>query len=221
MKPRSISFADTVARLETEFVDALLKAVRECALAALDDVLSSAPGVFRSIDLVDASESREVREARPARAPSRPKARPASRRTERSSARKRESEHLANGFTTFSDDDDLLTAKDEAAFVITDPSVVLAEVAALEEPAPEAPLRRLRRVRSGVTSRLVEVPALPSEDGGSSSEASDSSGSPGSLDASESAHEEEPASTAPALRDGEEVARAVVGGGVVLRRRRG
>jgi len=179
VKPRHTPFADTIERLETELVNAVLTALRTRALAALDNLLSQSSNILQSVEAIAASN-----------APARSKARAPSRRTGptgRPSSRRSAAED-APAFAYES----APPSKDDAPFTITDPSIVLAEVAALEAPPP--PPRRRRARRSVSAPHLISVPAPV----------------------------EEPlvASAPPALRDGEEVARAVLGGGVVLRRRR-
>lgn len=83
----------------------------------------------------------------------------------------------------------------DTAFTITDPSVLLASVQA--EPAPLPPVQKIpsRRGRKPREPRVLQAPQ-------------------------EVVAAEPEVALPPALRDGEEVAKAVLGGGVVLRRRR-
>ncbi|HWL89239.1 MAG TPA: hypothetical protein VNO21_25725 [Polyangiaceae bacterium] len=86
------------------------------------------------------------------------------------------------------------SVKDDSPFAITDPEAVLDEVTALASaPSQPAPRKRGRKPRSttrDVAAAETPAPAAPS------------------------------IPTAPALREGEAVARTVLGGGIVVRRRR-
>ncbi|HWL87359.1 MAG TPA: hypothetical protein VNO21_16255 [Polyangiaceae bacterium] len=191
MKSRSTSLAVVIERLELELVDAVIQALRASASAALEGVLSSSARSRFSPN----APSKPFKAARARRAFETPLDAPPPPRQRRTRAAGADPGASAAPAARGS----VPPPKDDALFAITDPSVVLAEVA---EKVPPPPPRFVRlRPRQGPRSRTrtVESPAL-----------------------AQPAEPSEPAAPAPppALREGEQVARAVLGGGVVLRRSR-
>ncbi len=180
------SFAAAVEQLEIELVNAVLDALRAGATAALDNVLSQSASQIAS---VRPSRGKFAPAGKDEDRPSRTRAKPGRRK--RAAAA---SAGQAEASTSTPQELAPLT-KEEAQFTITDPSVVLAEVAEAPPPEPRFVRLRPRTERKRRAERVVAPPPEP-----------------------EPAEPAEP--TPPVLREGEQVARAVVGGGVVLRRSR-
>jgi len=171
VKSRQLSLTVLVEQLQTELVNAVFDAVRESAVAALDNVLTPSGRLF---DFAESDFARVRTALRPRAARSAPR-RSATAGVQLSLPLRDSSPPPAH----------------DTPFAITDPSVLLAEVAQAMPAVQRLPLRRPRKRRASTT--LHEPAQAP---------------------------EEQAATTTPALRDGEQVARAVLGGGVVLRRRR-
>jgi len=201
VKSRSTPLAATLERLKTELVDAVLAAARALAKSSLDKVASAS---FRLVSAVD-TPARPARGARPApagrpKSKARPPAPEPSRIKKGAKKAKGNTPQLSLPLNTALPVPPKLTvpkfgapklAKDESS----------ASAFAITDPSTVLakvtiipPKTRRRPNGSGAAARRVKPPEpIPAE----------------------------PAvTTVPTLREGEQVARAVVGGGVVLRRTR-